>query len=328
MSLDDRKIKSGRIIAIVGSGALIVISIITFTQQVPALSHSKRTERIYDEGYVVALRRIGNDISKNETLAVDDIYPQATYFTDHQVKAPAVRSDRALVQFMWKNNISYLLVPESTSEPTPDNTPLVIQLAKKPFEQISDFYAKYIAVPKPRNNTPLQNNNTSVLRPDNNNNTQLNNNTGLNLRREVQGLEGDVFNKLFEKISDYSTESSVLHLYKLRSNVTRDNLYILTDKTRPILSVSLPINGTLMESKFGVLRLNVTGTARDADSSIKQVEISINDSPFELANPRAPHDWSTWSFSDIVTKGTKTIVVRATDNADIKAWMPINIRVE
>jgi hypothetical protein len=155
-----------------------------------------------------------------------------------------------------------------------------------------------------------------------------NNDTQLNLRRSIQGFDGNVFNKLFEKVSDYNTQTSILHLYKLRSNVTSDNLYILTDKTRPMLSVSLPINDTVMQSKFGALRLNVTGTAKDADTNIQQVDISINNSPFELANPRTPHDWSTWSFSDIVTQGTKTIVVRATDGAGIKQWMHINITVK
>ena len=323
MSMHEQKIKSGRIMAMVGSAALIVISVITFAQQVPALSQNKRTERTYDEEYIAALRRIGNDIPKNETLAADDIYPQATYFTGHKVMEPAVRSEKALVQFMWKNNISYLLVPELTSEPAPDNAPLLIQLVMRPIEKISDFYTKYIAVPKPHNNASFNNNNnnTSVPRSENNS-------SPLNLRRAVQGLEGDAFNRLFEKISDFNTQTSILHLYKLRPSVTRDNLYILTDKTRPMLSVSLPINDTVMQSKFGALRLNVTGTAKDADTNIQQVDISINNSPFELANPRTPHDWSTWSFSDIVTQGTKTIVVRATDGAGIKQWVHINITVK
>ncbi|HEX6282395.1 MAG TPA: Ig-like domain-containing protein [Nitrososphaera sp.] len=282
------------------------------------MSQSRRT---YDQEYVVALRQIADIIPQNETLAATEIYPQVAYFTDHNVKVPWVRSERALVQFMWKNNCSYLLVPEYTSAPKPDNTPLLIQLAEKPFEKISDFYAKYISVPKPEpDNTPTPLLNTSsVPQPDNNN-------SRLDIRKSIK--EDVVFQKLFEKILDYPTENSLLHLYQLRSNITRDNLSIVTDKTRPIVSVSLPINGTIMESEFGVLRVNVTGSAEDADSNIRKVEISIDGSPYQLTTPRAPGDWSTWSFSDFVTEGTKRIMVRATDNADKRVWVPIFITIK
>lgn len=245
-----------------------------------------------------------------------EFYPQVAYFTDHEVKAPWVNSEKALVQFMWKNNISYLLVPEYTSEPNPKpvNTPLLVQLAKKPFEIISDFYAKYISVPKPEPaNTPLPNS-SLVPRPDNND-LQLD-------IRNPKSIRGDLFEKLFEKVLDHPAENSILHLYHLRSNITRDNLSIVTDETRPMLSVSLPLNGTIMESEFDVLRLNVTGSAIDADSNIKRVEISIDGSSYQLADPRTPDDWSTWSFSDFVAKGTKRILVRATDDADNRSWTP------
>jgi hypothetical protein len=95
-----------------------------------------------------------------------------------------------------------------------------------------------------------------------------------------------------------------------------------------MLSVSLPVNGTTMEPEFGVLRVNVTGSAEDADSKIKKVEISFGGLPFKLANPRAPNDWSTWSASDIITEGTKRILVRATDNADNRIWAPVYITIK
>ena len=82
---------------------------------------------------------------------------------------------------------------------------------------------------------------------------------------------------------DYPSENSIIHLYHLRSNITRDNLSVVTDETRPMLSVSLPLNGTIMESEFDVLRLNVTGSAIDADTDIKRVEISIDGSSYQLA---------------------------------------------
>jgi hypothetical protein len=310
--MNNEKGTARRIIVVVSCSLLIVISLVTSLLQIPAMSSQSR--RTYDQEYIVALRYITDIIPENETLAATESYPQVAYFTDHKVKVPWVRSEKALVQFMWKNNGSYLLVPEYTSAPKPagsfgsyafwDNAPLPIQWAKYPFEKISDFYDQYISAPQ-------QDNDNSSSR--------------LNIG---QSKEGVVFQKLFEKILDYPTENSLLNLYRLRSNITQDNLYIVTDTTRPVLSISLPVNGTIMESEFDVLRVNVTGSANDTDTNIKKVEISIGGSPFQLANSIAPDDWSTWSFSDILTGGTNRIVVRATDIADNRMSVPIYITIK
>jgi hypothetical protein len=307
MSVNDRKIKTTRTITIIGCSLLIIISLITFQQQIPTVAH---TTKIYDKKYVNALRYIGDTIPQNATLATTENYPQVTYFTGHKVKVPWVSNERSLVEFMWKINSAYLLVPEDLSErPSSDNTPLLIQIAQKPFEKILDYYNQYISMIKSQDSTLL---NSSK-------------NTLLNM---TESIRDKPFQKIFEKILDYNTEGSILHLYHLRSNVTRDNLGIITDKTRPILFVSLPVNHTVMETKLGGLLVNVTGAAIDADSKIKKVEVSIDRLPYRLANPRAPNDWSIWSLSDyLMSKGTKEIMVRATDNADNRAWMPVYIVV-
>jgi hypothetical protein len=311
MSENDRKISRTRAIAAISCGLLIAISLITFQQQIPTIA---QTTKIYDKEYIGALKHVVGIIPQNETLATTENYPQVAYFTDHKVKVPSVRSERALVQFMWKVNSSYLLVSEDTSEPKPDNTPLLIQMAEKPFEIVSDSYREYISKLK-SDNSPLLN--TSEPKPDN---------TPLNLEKSIKG---DLFGKLFEKILDYNTKEDILHLYHLRSNITRDNLSIVTDQTRPMLSISLPINGTIMQSNLGIVRLNVIGTAEDVDSNIKKVEVSINGLPFQLTNPRAPGDWSTWSFSGILTsEGTKRIVVRATDSADNRVRLPVYVTIK
>jgi hypothetical protein len=305
------KIRRTKTIVVISCGLLIAISLITFQQQIPTIA---QTTKIYDKEYISALRHVADIIPQNETLATNENYPQVAYFTGHKVKAPWVNSEGSLVQFMWKVNSSYLLVPEDTSEPKPDNTPLLIQMAEKPFEIISDYYHEHISKLR-SNNRPLLN--TSGPNPDN---------TPLNLEKSIKK---DLFGKLFEKISDYNTEGSILHLYHLRSNITRDNLSIVVDETRPMLSVSLPVNGTIMHSNFGVVHLNMTGSAEDVDSNIKKVEVSIDGLPFQLTNPRAPGDWSTWSFSDIVaSEGTKRIVVRATDNADNRIRLPVYITIK
>jgi hypothetical protein len=301
MIVNNQKGTAIRIIVVVSCSLLIVISLVTSLQQIPAMSSP--TGRSYDEELVDALRYIGVIIPRNESLATTAIYPQVSYFADHNTTAAWVKTEEALVQFMWKNNFSYLLVPDDSSLPTMEyaTTPLLIQLAEKPFEKIFDLYDEYTSVPRPDNNTRL------------------------NIDRSIRGEQ---FEKAFEKILEKNTESGILHLYQLRSNITQDNLSIVTDTTRPMLSVSLPVNGTIMESEFDVLRVNITGSAKDVDTNINKVEISIGGSPFQLATPRAPDDWSTWSFSEFVTGGTKRIVVRATDDADIRTWVPIYITIK
>jgi hypothetical protein len=296
MIVNNGRDRARKRIIVVTCGILIIISLKTSLEQIPAT----QTGRTYDEELVDALRYIGVIAPHNESLATTQIYPQVSYFTDHNAKSASwVKTQKALVQFMWKNNFSYLLVPEVGPVPTPEyaTTPLLIQLAEKPFEKIFDLYDEYTSVPRPDNNTGL-------------------------------GIKGEQFEKLFEKILERNTESGILHLYHLRSNITRENLGIVTDETRPMLSVSVPVNGTIMESEFDVLRVNVTGSADDGDSNIKKVEISIAGSPFQLATPRAPNDWSTWSFSGTTTEGTNRIIVAATDNADNKARVPVLITVK
>lgn len=279
-----------RIITVLACALLVVITLVTFQEQIPTIS---QTTKIYDREYISTLKKIEGLIPPNETLATSENYPQVSYFTHHKVKVPWVDNERSLVEFMWKFNCSYLLVPEDISEPKPDNTPLLIKLAEKPFEKV--FEPKHY-------NTPLKLHKIS---------------------------KNTLFGMLFEKINDYNTEGSILHLYRLRTNITSDNLSIVTDGTKPIVFVSFPANGTIIEKESDVLRLNVTGTAIDEDSKIKQVEISVEGLVFQLANPSAPDDWSTWSFSYIVSsEGTKRILVRATDDADNKRWFPVYITIK
>jgi hypothetical protein len=322
--MNNQKMKRRRIIVAVSCGLLIVISLITFQQQISisdviAKSPNSNMEwnKIYDKEWISTVSHAVDLIPQNETLAAIGSYPQVIYFSDHKVIDAWPISERSLVQFMWRNNCSYLLFSEPLF-PKPNFIPFVIQMAEKPFDIISDYYNEYIS--------KLQSDDTPLLDASESNQD----NTRLSIERSHR--EG-IFQRLFEKIFDHNTPSYLFQLYHLRSNITRDNLNIVnivTDKTPPLLSVSLPINGTIMESDFGVLRLNVTGTAIDADGGkVKKVEVSIDRSPFKLADPRAPDDWSMWSFSDIVTsEGTKRIMVRATNYIDKKIDVPVDIKVK
>lgn len=134
----------------------------------------------------------------------------------------------------------------------------------------------------------------------------------------------------FEEIASYTSESQKIHLFYLRSNITEDNIITTTDITRPLVSITSPLNGTTIKptSDRGIFWINVTGTSYDADSKIKMVEVFMEDFPYKPANPKLESDWSTWSFSDFVTsEGEKLIVARTTDNAGNMQWFPINVTI-
>ncbi len=66
MTTYNSKIRGGRAIAVIGCGLLIVISLITFQQQIPTIAQSPK---IHDKGYINALRHVVGIIPQNETLA-------------------------------------------------------------------------------------------------------------------------------------------------------------------------------------------------------------------------------------------------------------------
>jgi hypothetical protein len=132
----------------------------------------------------------------------------------------------------------------------------------------------------------------------------------------------------FEEIANYTSESQTIHLFHLRSNITEDNIITTTDITRPLVSITSPVNGSTInaESDRGIFWINVTGTSYDADSKIKMVEVFVEEFPYKPVNSTSEGGWSTWSFSDFVTSGgEKMIVARATDNAGNMQWFPINV---
>ena len=211
-----------------------------------------------------------------------------------------------LYRFYVEDRKLVLLVAEDPRA-IDNNAPMIIQLVEKPLEKVFDYYYDYISAFKPDNPT-----------------VQSFYSYGGEDKQEP-------FEKQFEKIIDYTTEAGdILHLYRIRSNITHENLGgIVTDSKRPILFVSLPVNGTTMELKSDVLLLNISGTAMDAESKIRKVEISVNGSVFELAEPRTPKDWSTWSFSyNITSEGTTKIVARATDDAENKKGFPVYLTIK
>jgi hypothetical protein len=255
--------------------SLVFLSIIISQQQ--GLRVSEVT-RIYDRQYVNALSEISKVIPQGELVAAPGNVPQISYFTDHEVirtnagfLVPVENFGRATLEFMQKNNSSYLIIPEDASFAS---------------EHPSSSYPK----------TKVQ-----------------------------------ILDKLLEKIGDYKTESSIIHVYRLSLDITDDNIHIVTDFAWPKLYVEYPENGTTIElsRSNGTSAINVIGTAVDADSGIKKVEAYMDRSSFDPADLISEGDSYKWSISfDVSSAGTKKIMVRATDNANHTTYRPVYLSIK
>jgi hypothetical protein len=299
MSAINRKSKVRVMTIAISCTFLILLSLTTFIQQIPAIPN---TSKIYDRKFIDALSKIANDIPKNETLVATQSYPQVRYFTDHKVEhlaVPWVLSERGLVEFMWKVNASYLLVNEDLSGLQPDYTPLLIRLIEKSYQGIFDYYDKYISESKPIN-------------------------TQLTLQRAIYGMH---FEELFEEISDYYTEYEVLHLYRLRSNVTPDSLSMIIGTEEPDLFDPFPPNSTGVTSKFVLPGPNIINTPKDSDSIIDHIKIAIDVLLIQWINSKTSDDWPTSSLSNTATsEGALRIGDRATTgNADNESFYPVQL---
>jgi hypothetical protein len=252
---------------VAGCTLLILVSIGIFVQQTPGVTGNAK---IYDSDYADVLRAIGDDLPAGEVVVVSANGPQTEYYTGHEIKIPrGVDSLKSLVEYMWRNN----------------STHLIVFVRQSSEEMLGPVFS----------------------------------------RSGVQSLD-----KPFEKVGQYATETADINLYRLRQNVTRGNIMMVTDNTKPVAAITSPVNGTVIEAarEQGGLRLDVTGTASDEESRVKTVEVFVGDFPYEPAKPKARNDWSKWHYSDFVTsEGEKLIVARVTDNAGHMEWYPINVTV-
>jgi hypothetical protein len=191
---------------------------------------------------------------------------------------------------MRKVNSSYLLLLYHKPQPRNDNIPLLVKIAENPIGKASNY-----------------------------------DNSSLSL---CQLSKGKVFKELFKKIYENKTRGTLLNLYRLDSDLNWDRINLITDDIKPMVYVNFPSNRSTIESKSSTFLLNITGTAKDTDSKMKNVEVSYDGLVFQLANPKLP-DWSSWSYSTFVTsEGTKKIIVKATDRADNITFYPIYITVK
>lgn len=100
------------------------------------------------------------------------------------------------------------------------------------------------------------------------------------------------------------------------------------ETTPPIIAITSPSNGaTLTHSNLpGTFPVTITGTATDA-SGVQSVEISVNNSPYSPATPKAAGDWSTWSRQLSLPIGTHSVKARCTDNKGNPAQVTTNFNI-
>jgi hypothetical protein len=102
---------------------------------------------------------------------------------------------------------------------------------------------------------------------------------------------------------------------------------------KPELRITTPTAGDVYSGQSsGGIPVFVTGTASD-ESGIQSVEVRWNAwyglTGYRMANPNGPDDWSIWDYDliEFNTEGTKTILVKATDNEGNKSWKAVTFNV-
>jgi hypothetical protein len=127
--------------------SLVLLSIIISQQQGQRVSE---VTRIYDRQYVNALRDISKVIPQGELVAAPGNVPQISYFTGHDVirtsagfLVPVENFGRATIEFMQKNNASYLIIPEDASFASEHPSGLYpktkVQILDKLLKKIGDY---------------------------------------------------------------------------------------------------------------------------------------------------------------------------------------------
>jgi peptidoglycan/xylan/chitin deacetylase (PgdA/CDA1 family) len=102
-----------------------------------------------------------------------------------------------------------------------------------------------------------------------------------------------------------------------------------TDKIRPVLSVTSPPSGATINGPSTGAVITVNGTASDAGSGVKLVQVRTNATAYNAATPKAYDDWSTWKSSVIIKQnGTNTIAARVTDYFGNQQWARIPLTVK
>jgi hypothetical protein len=250
---------------VVYSLILVLFISVIFSQQ--SVSNVANNPKLYDKTLAEKLEMIGKQIPGNQSIVVTANGPQSAYFAGHSTLVPrGTESLKELIEYMWRNKSSNLLVFEGKSiEP-----------------KIGHLFSVY-------------------------------------------GIKS--LNKTFEKVLDDKSDTFNIHLFKLKSNITRKNIAMAADIYKPNVTITSPVNGSIINIDQNTKSLvNVSGTAGDNETGIKMVEVFVEDYPYGNARPIGHGNLSKWNYTDSVdSPGQKRIVAKAIDLAGNTKWYPINV---
>ena len=184
--------------------------------------------------------------------------------------------------------------PETTPEPTPETTP----------EPTPETIPLKVSISSPVDGSILQSPSFAISGTA----------TGTDLAAVMVTVDGTT--KYATGVDSWSINSGALPdgIHKVTATVidgigktSSSIVHVVTDITEP--------TGEIMSLSHGELvhlpALKISGTAFDATSGIKKVEVKIDSNAFQVANGTTAWTFDTASLSD----GTHTVKIRVTDNA-------------
>jgi 2C-methyl-D-erythritol 2,4-cyclodiphosphate synthase len=109
-------------------------------------------------------------------------------------------------------------------------------------------------------------------------------------------------------------------------HVINVDIAMTVDVTRPVVTVTIPVNGNTLSGPAGAVVVDVSGTSSDFNTGVQIVEVRTDASAYSSAT--TSDGYSTWTKSvTFTTTGSHQIVARATDNAGNMQWHVINVDI-
>jgi len=112
------------------------------------------------------------------------------------------------------------------------------------------------------------------------------------------------------------------------SSFLSTNMAFAAINTKPTIAITSPSGGASITGPSTGVTINVSGTASDSDNGVKIVEVKTSRTVPATATPKAPGDWSTWTYTLTATQeGSYTVYARATDFSGNQKVTSVKIQV-
>lgn len=104
------------------------------------------------------------------------------------------------------------------------------------------------------------------------------------------------------------------------------------DAQKPEITISSPSNYVTITGPQSEVAITIVGEATDLGSGIQKVEVrfisATSKTPYQMANPSSPQNWSTWTFERALPgPGIYDVSAKASDNAGNEQWSTIKVIV-